>query len=88
VLSNLFYGEICLKKLDKIVILPYFPYDSKAKLRLEVSFRKFHPRINLATLFSTKSNLMNTIKRDSGHENRFVTKSQKPLQGGGVPFGT
>jgi hypothetical protein len=54
----------------------------KAKLRLEVLFKKFHPRINLATLFSTKLNLLNTIKPFSGHEKRSLTKSQKPLQGG------
>jgi hypothetical protein len=41
-------------------------------------FKKFHPRINLATLFSTKSYLLNTIKLFSGHENRSLTKSQKP----------
>jgi hypothetical protein len=52
------------------------------KLKLEVLFKKFHPRINLATLFSTKSYLLNTIQPFSGHENRSSTKSQKPLQGG------
>jgi hypothetical protein len=51
--SVLFYGEIRWTKLNKIVILPYFPY--KAKIGLEVLFKKFHPRINLATLFATKS---------------------------------
>jgi hypothetical protein len=66
---SLFYGEIGWTKLNKIVILPYFPYNPKAKLRLEVLFKKFHPRLNLATqLFS-------------GHENRSLTKSQQPLQG-------
>jgi hypothetical protein len=60
--SVLFYGDIRWTKLSKIVILPYFPYNPKAKLRLEVLFKKFHPRINLATLFSTKSYLLNTIK--------------------------
>jgi hypothetical protein len=35
--------------LNSIVILPYFPYNPKAKLRLEVLFKKFHPRLNLAT---------------------------------------
>jgi hypothetical protein len=54
----------------------------KAKLRLEVLFKKFHPRIDLATFFSTKSYLLNTIKPFSGHENRSLTKSQKPLQVG------
>jgi hypothetical protein len=45
-----------------MVILPYFPCDLKMKLRLEVLFKKFHARINLTTLFSTKSYLLNTIK--------------------------
>jgi hypothetical protein len=62
--------------------LPHFPYNPKAKLRLEVLFKKFHPRIILATLFSTKSYLLNTIKPFSGLKNRSFTKSQKPLQGG------
>jgi hypothetical protein len=73
---------ICGTKLDKIVILPYFPYNPKVKLRLEVLLKKFHPRINLATLFSIKSYLLNTIKLFSGHENRSLAKSQKPLQVG------
>jgi hypothetical protein len=30
-------------------------------------FKKFNPRINLATLFSTKLYLLNTIKPFSGH---------------------
>jgi hypothetical protein len=64
------------------VILHYFLFNPKAKLRLEVLFGKFHPRINLATLYSTKSYLLNTIKPFSGHENRSLTKSQKPWQGG------
>jgi hypothetical protein len=79
--SVLFFGEICWTKLNKIVILPYFPLNPKAKLRLEVLFKKIHPRINLATLFSTKLYLLNTIKSFSGHDNRSLTKSQK----GGYP---
>jgi hypothetical protein len=55
-------------KLNKIVILPNFPYNLKMKLRLEVLFKKFHPRINLTPLFFTKSYLLNTIKPFSGHE--------------------
>jgi hypothetical protein len=51
------------------VILPYFPYNPKSKLRLEVLFKKFHPKINLATLFWAKSYLLNTIKPFSGYEN-------------------
>jgi hypothetical protein len=82
----LFYGGICWTKLNKIVNLPYFPYNPKAKLRFEVLFKKFHPRINRTTLFWTKSYLLNTINPFSGHQNRSLTKSQKPLQG--VPLGT
>jgi hypothetical protein len=44
--------------------------------------KKFHPRINLATLFSTKSYHLNTIKPFFDHENRSLTKCQKSLQGG------
>jgi hypothetical protein len=62
VISVLFYDEIRWTKLNKIVILPYFSYNLKMKLRLEVLFKKFHPRINLTTLFLTKSYLLNTIK--------------------------
>jgi hypothetical protein len=59
--SVLFYDEIRWTKLNKIVILSYFPYNLKMKFRLEVLFKKFHPRINLTTLFLTKSHLLNTI---------------------------
>jgi hypothetical protein len=58
----LFYGGIRRTNLNKIVILLYFPYNPKAKLRLKVLFKKFQPRINLATFFFTKSYLLNTIK--------------------------
>jgi hypothetical protein len=68
------------------VILPYFPHNPKAKLRLEVLFKKFHLRIILATLFSTKSYLLNKIKPFSGHENCSLTKSQKIYKG--VQLGT
>jgi hypothetical protein len=54
----------------KKVILPYFPNNLKMKLRLEVLFKKFYPRINLTTFFLTKSYLLNTINPFSGHENR------------------
>jgi hypothetical protein len=67
--------------------LPYFLYNPKMKLRLEVLFKKFHPRINLTTLFLTKSYLMSKIKLLSGHENRSLTKSQKIFTRG-VPLGT
>jgi hypothetical protein len=49
-------------------------------LRLEVLFKKFHPRINLTILFLTKSYLLNTI-------NHSLTKSQKTFTKG-VPLGT
>jgi hypothetical protein len=54
--SNLVYGEICLTKMTKIVILPYFP------------FKKFHPRMNLTTLLFTKTYLPKMIKQFLGHE--------------------
>jgi hypothetical protein len=49
--------------------------------------KKFHPRINLTTLFFTKLYLLNTIKPFSSHENRSLTKSQKTFTRG-VPLGT
>jgi hypothetical protein len=39
-------------------------------------------RINVTTIFLTKSYLLNTIKPFSGHENRSLAKFQKPSQGG------
>jgi hypothetical protein len=39
--SVLIYDEIRCTKLNKIVILPYFSYNLKMKLRLEVLFKKF-----------------------------------------------
>jgi hypothetical protein len=76
VLSDLFYGEICWTKLNKIVFLLYFPYESLgAKLRFEVLFKKFHHRINLTTLFLTKSYLLNTNRGHPGYfEKLFSTK--------------
>jgi hypothetical protein len=53
-------------------------------LRLEVLFKKFHPRINLTTLFLTKLYLLNTIKQFSGHENRSLDKISKNLYKGGT----
>jgi hypothetical protein len=53
--------------------------DPKVKFRFEVLFKKFHPRINLTTLFLTKSYLLNTIKPFPGQEHRYLTKIQKPL---------
>jgi hypothetical protein len=77
--SRLLYGEICWKKLNKIVILYYF-LDPKARLRFEILFKNTHLRINLTTLFLTKIYLLNTIKPISSHENCSLTKSQNPLQ--------
>jgi hypothetical protein len=57
--SVLFYGEI---RWTKQWFCPISHVTLKAKLRLEVLFKKFHHRINLATLFSTKSYLLNTVK--------------------------
>jgi hypothetical protein len=58
----------------------------RAKLRFEVLFKKFHRRIKLTTLFSTKLYLLNTIKPISGHGNRLLWLKQlnlkKPLIGG------
>jgi hypothetical protein len=59
-----------LNKTGQNSFLPYFPYNPRAKLRLEVLFKKFHPRIDRTTLYSTKSYLLNTIKPFLGHENR------------------
>jgi hypothetical protein len=59
---------------------------SRAKLRFEVLFKRFHPRINLTTLFLTETYLLNTIKPFSDHENRFLGPKQqnrvKPFLGG------
>jgi hypothetical protein len=32
--SDLFYGEICLTKITKIVILPYFPYKNLGDVKI------------------------------------------------------
>jgi hypothetical protein len=32
--SDLFYGEICLTKMTKIVILPYFPYNILGEVKI------------------------------------------------------
>jgi hypothetical protein len=40
--SDLFYGEICLTKMTKIVILPYFPY----KYLGDVKIRSFVQEIS------------------------------------------
>jgi hypothetical protein len=61
----------------KFVEQNWTKYNPKAKLRLEVLFKKF-----LATRFWTKSYLLNKIKPFSGYETSSLTKSQKLLQGG------
>jgi hypothetical protein len=43
-------------------------------------FRKFHPRINLTTLFFTKTYILNTIKPFSGHKNRPLGLKQQNLK--------
>jgi hypothetical protein len=57
-----------------------------AKLRFKVLFKKLHPRINLTTLFLTKTYLPNTIILFSDHENQSLGPKQqnleKPLLGG------
>jgi hypothetical protein len=58
----------------------FLKLDPKARLRFEILFKKFHPRINLTTLFFPKIYLLNTIKPFLSHANRSMTKSQKPLQ--------
>jgi hypothetical protein len=52
----------------------------RAKLRFEVLFKKFHPGINLTTLFLTKTYLLNTIKPFSNHENRPLGLKQQNLE--------
>jgi hypothetical protein len=32
--SDLFYGEICLTKITKNVILPYFPYKKLGEVKI------------------------------------------------------
>jgi hypothetical protein len=52
----------------------------RAQLRFEVLFKRFHPRIDLTTLFSTKTYLLNTIKLFSDHENRSLEPKQQNLE--------
>jgi hypothetical protein len=58
----------------------------RSKLRFEVLFKRFHPKINLTTLFFTKTYLLNTIKPFSDHETQSLGPKQlnleKPLLGG------
>jgi hypothetical protein len=43
-------------------------------------FKKFHPRINLTTLFLTKTYILNTIKPFSGHKNWPIGLKQQNLK--------
>jgi hypothetical protein len=43
-------------------------------------FKKFHPRINLTTLFLTKIYILNTIKPFSGHKNQPSGLKQQNLK--------
>jgi hypothetical protein len=57
--SDLSYGEICYEQTDKNSDFALFPIqDPRVKLRFKVLFKKFHPRINLTTLFLTKIYLL------------------------------
>jgi hypothetical protein len=83
----MFYRDICWINLNKTVILLYFPYKSLGrKLRFEVLFKKFHPKINMTTLFLTKIYLLNTKMAFCGDENWYLGPKQqnldKPLLGG------
>jgi hypothetical protein len=49
-------------------------------LRFEVLFKRFHPRINLTTLFLTKTYLLNTIKPFSDHENWSLGPKEQNLE--------
>jgi hypothetical protein len=73
-----------LNKTGQNRFLPYFPCKPKEKLRLEVLFKKFHPRINRTILFSTRSILPNTIFRPW---KPFLDKISKTFTRG-VPLGT
>jgi hypothetical protein len=49
-------------------------------LRFEVLFKKFYPRINLTTLFPTKTYTLNTMQPFSGQENRPLELKQQNLK--------
>jgi hypothetical protein len=63
----------------KYVVIFHIPIVPRAKLRLQVLFKRFHPRINLTTLFLTKTYLLNTIKPFSDHEYRFLGPKQQKV---------
>jgi hypothetical protein len=50
------------------------------KLRFEVLLKEFHPRINLTTLFFTKTYLRNSFKLLLGHENWSLRPEQHNLK--------
>jgi hypothetical protein len=51
------------QKIKNCSNLSIFPIQvPRAKLRFEVLFKRFHPRINLTTLFCPKIYLLNRIK--------------------------
>jgi hypothetical protein len=52
----------------------------RAKLRFEVLFKKFLPRINLTTFFSTKTYILSTIKPFPGHKNPPLGLKQQNLK--------
>jgi hypothetical protein len=66
--------------------LPFFPYNPKAKLTLEVLFKKFYPRINRTTLFQLNCPFEDGKPFSSHENNRFLTKSQKKKLQGGAPL--
>jgi hypothetical protein len=63
---------------------PNFPYKIlRVKLRFEVLFKKFHPRLNLTTRFFPKpilSYLLNTIKLFLGHATWSLGPKQQNLK--------
>jgi hypothetical protein len=52
----------------------------RANLRFEVLFKEFHPRVNLTTIFLTKTYLLNTIKLFSDHKNRSLGPKQQNFE--------
>jgi hypothetical protein len=70
-----------LKKTELKGGFALFPIQvPRAKLRFEVLFKKFLPRINLTTFFLTKTYILNTIKLFSGHRNQPLGLKQQTLK--------
>jgi hypothetical protein len=61
--SDLFYGEIFTEKIIDFALFPI------TKLRFEVLFKKFYPRIHLTSHFLINTHLLNTKNPFSGLEN-------------------